>query len=371
MKFTCEKDALVSAISIAIRSVSPKSAITALEGVYMRAGNDLQLTGFNLETGVTIRVDAEIQDCGECVMPARLFFDIVRKMPDDTVTISVDDGLKVTLRSGIATFTIMAEDSSDYPELPDVEFTNGISIPQKALRELISGTLFASSQNPARPILTGCLIEVEENCITMVAVDGFRLAKRSFHTPEPTGRLLKFVVPADALRELEKILEDTEEKAVFTLGPRHILFEVGRVTLVSRILEGEFMDWRRVMPDYNPIKLCANVSALTASIERVSLIVSEKTKSPVRCIFGENVVDFRTVTTIGSAHDICSLSGDGKDLEIGFNCRYLLDALKVIPTGEVMLELSNHLSPVILTPCEGSGENFSYMVLPVRIKPGI
>ncbi len=371
MNFTCEKAALVSAISIAIRSVAPKSAIAALEGVYMRAGTHLELTGFNLETGVTIRVDAEIRDCGECVMPARLFFDIVRKMPDDTVNISVDSGLKATLRSGITTFTIMAEDAADYPELPDVQFTNGISIPQRALRELISGTLFAASQNPARPILTGCLIEVEDAMITMVAVDGFRLARRSFHTPAPTGRLLKFVVPADALRELEKILEDSEENAVFTLGPRHILFEVGAVTLVSRILEGEFMDWRRVMPEYNSICLCANVSALTASIERVSLIVSEKMKSPVRCVFGEDVADFRTMTTIGSAHDVCSIAGNGKELEIGFNCRYLLEALRVIPAGEVMLELSNQLSPVIFTPCEGSDVDFSYMVLPVRIKSSI
>lgn len=371
MKFTCEKAKLVSAISVAIRTVAPKSAIAALEGIHMRAGEDLQLTGFNLETGITVRVDADISECGECIMPARLFFDIVRKMPDDDVTISVDDGLKVSIRSGIASFTIMATSAEDYPELPDVQFTNGIPIPQRALRELIGGTIFAVSQNQARPILTGCLIEVEDRAITMVAVDGFRLARRSYHTPESTGRLLKFVVPADALREVEKILEDTDDNAVFTLGPKHILFEMGDATLVCRILEGEFLDWRRVIPDYNPIRLCADVSTLTNSIERVSLIVSEKIKSPVRCLFSQNSADFRTVTTVGSAHDVCTVSGDGRELEIGFNCRYLLDALKAVPTDEVMLELSNQLSPIILTPCEGADFDFSYMVLPVRLKAGM
>ena len=370
MKFTCEKAKLVSAISVAIRTVAPKSAIAALEGIYMRAGEDLQLTGFNLETGITVRVEADIAECGECIMPARLFFDIVRKMPDDEVSIHVDADLKVRIRSGISSFSIMATDPEDYPELPDVAFTNGIRIPQNALRELISGTIFAVSQNQARPILTGCLIEVDENTITMVGVDGFRLARRCYHTAEPTGRLLKFVVPAEALREVEKILEDTDEPAIFTLGPKHILFEMGASTLVCRILEGEFLNWRRVIPDFNPIRLCANVNALTASIERVNLIVSEKLKSPVRCLFSQDCADFRTVTTIGSAHDVCSLSGDGKDLEIGFNCRYLLDALKAVPTDEVMLELSNQLSPIILTPCEGSEYDYSYMVLPVRLKAG-
>lgn len=371
MKFTCEKVKLVSAISIAIRTVSPKSAISALEGIHVRAGENLHLTGFNLETGISVQMDAEISECGECVMPARLFFDIVRKMPDDYVTVFVNDNLKANISSGISSFSIMAMDAEDYPELPDVAFSNGISIPQRALRELIGGTIFATSQNQARPILTGCLIEVEEYDITMVAVDGFRLARRSYHTSIPTGRLLKFVVPADALREVEKILEDTEENAVFTLGPKHILFEIGNATLVCRILEGEFLDWRRVIPDFNPIRLCANVSTITNSIERVNLIVSEKIKSPVRCLFSKDCADFRTVTTIGSAHDACSVSGDGKELEIGFNCRYLLDALKAIPTSEVILELSDQLSPIVLTPCDKNEYDFSYMVLPVRLKAGV
>src|SRR5699024_9970788 len=138
-------------------------------------------------------------------------------------------------------------------------------------------------------------------------------------------------------------------------------------TLICRLLEGEFLDWRRVVPANNPIHLTANVEQLTASIERVSLIVSEKLKSPVRCSFGENRADFRTVTTIGAAHDVCPMAGDGKELEIGFNCRYLLEALRAIPTPETTLELSNSLSPVVMTPTDG-GNQYAYMVLPVRLK---
>ena len=145
---------------------------------------------------------------------------------------------------------------------------------------------------------------------------------------------------------------------------------MGNTTLVCRVIEGEFMDWRRVIPEFHPISLCANVSALTDSIERVSLIVTEKLKSPVRCVFSQDRADFRTTTTLGAAHDVCSLAGDGKDLEIGFNCRYLLEALRAVPADEVMLELSNALSPIVLSPCEGSDRDFAYMVLPVRLKAG-
>ena len=366
MKFTCEKALLVSAISVAGRTVSPKSTIPCLEGILLRAGVGVQLTGFNLETGITVKVDADVKEAGICVMPARLFFDIIRKLPDEEVTVEVDDKLQVSIRGGVSSFQITALDAEDYPELPDVNAAQGIEIPQAALREMIGGTIFSVSENQARPIHTGCLIEVKDDGITMVAVDSFRLARRTWHSEEPIGRTQKFVVPATGLREVEKILNDCDEPAVFTLGDKHILFEIGNATLVCRILEGDFIDWRRVVPSDNPTVLTANVAELMSSIERVSLIVSEKVKSPVRCTFGENIADFKTVNTIGSAHDTCSIAGNGGQLEIGFNCRYLLDALRAVPSEEVTLELKNGLSPIIFTPVDEKYD-FAYMVLPVRL----
>lgn len=367
MKFVCEKALLVSAISVASRTVAQKSAITALEGIHVKAGMKLQLSGYNLETGITVSIPADISEHGECIMPARLFFDIIRKLPDEEVSIAVDDNYQVSIRCGISSFSITATDAENYPELPDVEYDNAVSVPQRALKELISGTIFSVSENQARPIHTGCLFEVDNDSMTVVAVDGYRLALRRFALEASTGRTMKFVAPAAALKEVEKILSDTDEPAKFTLGTKHILFEVGDATLVCRLLEGEFLDWRRVVPTQNPILLTANVSRLTACIERVGLIISEKIKSPVRCTFGENSGDFRTITTIGAAHDVCPLAGDGKDLEIGFNCRYLLEALRAVPTEETTLELSNGLSPIVLTPTDGS-DRYAYMVLPVRLK---
>ena len=369
MKFTCEKNALVSAISVASRTVAQKSTIPALEGIYIRAGVKLTLSGYNLETGITISVDAEIQQTGACIMPSRLFFDIIRKLPGDTVSISVDEKFKVSIRGGISSFSITAMSSEDYPELPDVGDGREIYIPQNKLKELISGTIFAVSENQGRPIHTGVKFEVTNDAITAVAVDGFRLARRTFHPEEGTGRELNFVVPAAGLKEVEKILTDVEDNAAFTLGTKHILFQVGNATLVCRLLEGEFLDWRRVVPSNCPIKMVANVGDLASSVERVGLIVSEKYKSPVRCMFGNQELLMRTSTTIGAAEDRCSLAGDGQELEIGFNVRYLAEALRVIPSEEVTLELTNGLSPIVLTPVDEK-EDFAYMVLPVRIKNG-
>ena len=367
MRFTCEKSMLVTGLNITGRTVAQKSALSAIEGILCRAGVGLNLTGYNMETAITYQIDAEVTDAGACILPAKLFGDIIRRLPEGPVTVVVDDNYKVSIRAGYASFNISAEPADDYPELPDVGSGRSIRIPQTALKELISGTIFAVSENQGRPIHTGVKFEVEDNSVSAIAVDGFRLARRTYHTEEPTGRNLSFVVPAQGLKEVEKIVSDNDEDVAFTLGTKHILFQMGCATLICRLLEGDFLDWRRVVPTNCPIKLVANVGELASSIDRVGLIVSEKYKSPVRCIFSNQVLQLRTNTTIGAAEDRCTISGDGGELEIGFNVRYLADALRVIPSDEVVLELTNGLSPIVMTPVDNK-QDFAYMVLPVRIK---
>ena len=367
MRFTCEKNALLQGLNIAGRTVAQKSSLSAIEGILCRAGSGLSLTGYNMETAITYQIEADVADGGECVLPARLFSDIIRRLPEGGVTVVVDDNYRVSIRSGFSSFTISAESADEYPDLPDVSTGHAIRIPQNKLKELISGTIFAVADNQARPIHNGVKFEVTPDSITAVAVDGFRLARRTYHPEEPTGRELSFVVPATGLKEVEKILTDTDAPAGFTLGPKHILYQLGDAVLVCRLLEGDFLDWRRVVPTNCPIKLVASVYELAASVERVGLIVSEKYKSPIRCVFGNQELQMRTATTIGSAEDKCSYAGDGQELEIGFNVRYMADALRAVPTEEVTLELTNGLSPIVLTPVDDK-EDFAYMILPVRIK---
>ena len=367
MRFTCEKNQLQQGLNIAGRTVAQKSSLSVIEGVLCKAGQGLSLTGYNMETAITYLIEADVTDPGQCILPAKLFGDIIRRLPEGPVTVVVDDNYKVSIRAGFASFTISAESADDYPDLPDVSDGKAIRIPQSALKELISGTIFAVSENQGRPIHTGVKFEVKDDAVSAIAVDGFRLARRTFHAEESTGRDLSFVVPAAGLKEVEKILTDSDDNVAFTLGGKHILYQIGNATLVCRLLEGEFLDWRKVVPFNCPIKLIANVSDLASSVERVGLIVSEKYKSPVRCVFSNQVLSMRTNTTIGAAEDRCSIAGDGKELEIGFNVRYLADALKVVPSEEVTLELTNGLSPIVLTPVDDK-KDFAYMILPVRIK---
>ncbi len=367
MRFTCEKNMLVTGLNIASRTVAQKSSISVLEGILCKAGLGISLTGYNMETAITYDIEAEVSDPGACILPARLFGDIIRRLPEGPVTVVVDDSYKVSIRSGYASFTISAESSEDYPELPDVNDGRPVKLPQNKLKELINGTIFAVSENQGRPIHTGVKFEVADDTITTIAVDGFRLARRTYYPEEGTGREMNFVVPSAGLKEVEKIVSDSDDPASFTLGRKHILFQVGKATLVCRLLEGEFLDWRRVVPTNCPIKLVAHVSDLASSVERVGLIVSEKYKSPIRCVFGNQELQMKTNTTIGVAEDRCSFAGDGKELEIGFNVRYLAEALKAVPSEEVTLELTNGLSPIVMTPAEDKYD-FSYMVLPVRIK---
>lgn len=364
--FTCDKDKLIATISVASRTVSQKSTIPALEGLYVTAGKLLTLTGYNLETGISVSMEADVKEMGSAIFPAKLLGDIVRKLPDDMVTIHVDEKYRVKIVSGISSFSIMASSADDYPNLPDVEYDKAIYVPQNVLKDMISGTIFSVSENQARPIQTGCKFEISPDDITVVAVDGYRLALRREKIDNPESRKLNFVCPSPALRELEKILEDTDETASFTLGTRHIMFQVGNATLVCRVLEGEFLDWRRVVPNDNPIKLGVNVKNLTSSLERVSLIVSEKIKSPVRMTIGENIMALRTSNSIGDAYDECQIAGNGEDMEIGFNCKYILEALKAIPEDDIIFELKTNLSPAVMNPTEGN--KFTYMVLPVRLK---
>ena len=369
MKFSCEKALLQAAISTTSRAVSPKSSIPALEGILLEAGSDLRLTGYNLETDIRTIVPADIREEGTLVLGARLFGEIVRKLPDDIVTFQSENYM-VNIKCGMSEFNILGTDPEEFPELPTVEYQNSLILPQSRLKAMISQTLFAVSDNESRPIHTGSLFEVDSEGLTIVSVDGYRLALRHESIDKKEGaETFSFVVPGAALSEVEKICSDMDEPASVTQGARHVMFKVGDTMLVSRRLEGEFLAYRQAIPRNNTIHVEGDTRALLSSIDRVSLIISDKLKSPLRCVFDSNLLKISTKTAIGDAYDECPLSGDGGGLEIGFNNKYLMDALKAAPADKVRLELTTGVSPCVILPTEGE-ENFLYMVLPVRLKAG-
>jgi len=366
MKFSCEKALLLSAVATASRTVAVKSSIPALEGILIEAGGALHLTGYNLETGIRTIVPAEISQSGSLVLSARLFGEIVRKLPDDTVYFSAKNYM-VNIKCGLSEFNILGTDPEEFPELPSVDQQNMVSIAQNVLRSMISQTLFAVSDNESRPIHTGSLFEVEREQLTIVSVDGYRLALRHEPTQGRQGEdFFSFVVPGAALSEVEKICSGEDSISVVQ-GARHVLFQTGATILVCRRLEGEFLNYKNAIPRNNTIKITGDTKALLSSIERVSLIISDKLKSPLRCVFQDGVLLITTKTGIGDAADQCPIQGDGQDLEIGFNNKYLMDALKAAPAERLRLEFTSGVAPCLILPAEGE-ENFVYMVLPVRLK---
>lgn len=368
MKFTCEKPALLSSIVTAARAASAKSAVPALEGLLIEAGEDkVKISGYDLKTGIVAEFPADVVEAGAIVLSARLFGEIVRKMPDDYITISVSGGYMAKIECRVSEFEILGTPAADYPELPSVDYQNATTIPQKTLRAMIAQTIFAVSDNEARPIHTGALFEVEENQLTVVAVDGFRLAVRRETLSESSPAGYSFVVPGGALTEVERIALDEEEDATITVGSKHILFTIGNILLISRRLEGEFLNYKNSIPKTSDFTFEADRRQLVDAVERVSLIISDKLKSPVRCTFGDNQVHLLTVTALGKASDACEVKGNGDGLEIGFNNKYLLDALKAAPAEALTISLTSGVLPCIITPADGT-DAFLYMILPVRLK---
>lgn len=367
MKFTCEKYLLQAAVATASRAAASKSPNPALEGLLIEAAGDVKLTGYDLIKGIYTRFAADVSAAGSVILNARLFDNIVRSLPDDIVTVEADEGSLTRITCGNAEFSIMGLEAESYPDLPSVEHQKSVSIPEKTMKEMIDQTIFAVSDNEARPIYTGALFEIEAGNLTVVAVDGYRLALRRETMESAEMKDCSFIAPGTALHDLQKMCSDGDETVKIVLGNKHISFSIGNCVLITRRLEGEFLDYKKAIPSEYTYRLKADRARLLKAVDRVSLIIDDRIKNPLRCIFGKNRLNMYCVTSIGKGEDICEYEGDGEGLEIGFNNRYLQDALKAAPADKIEICLNNGSSPCVLVPEDGSGK-FIYMVLPVRLK---
>jgi len=368
MKFTCEKLLLLSAILTASRATVAKSPIPLLEGLLLEADNEkVNITGYDLKTGIVTNVPAEVEKAGGIVLNARLLGEIIRKMPGQYVTVNVNSGYIAEISSEMSDFEILGAPTSDYPELPTIDEQDTIEISESILKKMISQTNFAVSDNESRPIHTGALFETADGELTVVAVDGYRLALRREALEKEEIPELSFVIPGTALSEVERIISDGDGQVTITLGTKHIIFMIEETVLISRRLEGDFLNYKNSLPQQAKHKLKIEKDELIAAVERVSLIISDKQKSPVRCVFADGIVKLHSASALGKASDECVIDGDGENLEIGFNDRFLLEALKAAPADNVTLELNSGVTPCIISPADEKN-NFLYMILPVRLK---
>lgn len=366
MKFSCGKKAFSDAVSIISRTVSTKSTLPALEGILIKAANDsLTLTSNDLEIGMTTTIPASVTQPGDIVLNAKLFSEIIRKLPAEKVDILADEKLLTTVSSGASEFTILGIPASEFPETPALSDCVNFSIAQNVLSGMIRQTLFCISSDDSKPVHTGSLFELSENQIRIVSIDGFRLAIRTEKIQNTLD--LKFVVPGKTLSEILKMLSSESDDPIhMSIGKRHILFEINGYTLISRLLEGDFLDYRGVLVDNSSAQIRIKVRSFTDSIDRASLLISDRLKSPVRCVFEKEIVRVTCSTASGKIYDEIPAELSGDSVEMGFNNRYLLDALRACECDEVRILLNGPLSPMRVYPLEG--ENFIFLVLPVRLK---
>jgi len=366
MKFTCEKTLFSNALTMTARAVSARSTMPVLEGVLITAEEDkLSIKGYNLETAVITELGADIKENGSIVVPAKILVDIIRKFPDGVVEFESGSDFIVGISCGMSEFKIIGVDSEQFPKLPDVNKESSFEISQSLLKSMLSKVLYAVAVNENKGVHTGVLFKLENKILELVALDGFRMALRREEVE--SDRNLSFVAPSSALRELEYALKDAEDKTItIDVGQRHIQFITEDVTIMSRLLDGEFLNYRNSIPTSQNFTLSVNTRDILESVERVSLLVSDKVKNPIRMVFEDGNILINLNTSLGSAKDSCSCEGSADSLEIGFNHKYLIDAFKAaLPDEKISMKLNSALSPCVITPEDN--DSYLFMVLPVRL----
>ena len=345
MKILCNNASLCGAVTNVSKAVSERAALKSLEGIKFKLENSmLELTGYDLEIGIKTVIPVKSDDSGEFILNARLFAE--------------------TISGGVTTFNIPATSAEEYPALPKKEEENKITISQPVLKDMINQTKFAVAVTDLKPVLKGELFEIENGTLTLVALDGYRLAVR--YEPIKYDGSLKFVVPAKTLSEIAALLGDNdEETASVYLSKNHVVFELNGYLVYSRLIEGEFHPYKSAIPTTCTTEVIVDRKELIAALERSLILISDRTPSPARCYFENNSIKINCSTSVGKITDEIKADIAGPVIEIGFKCKYLLDPLKVIKEDKVKLQMSGSLLPMKIVPCEGDA--YTYLVLPVRL----
>ena len=372
MKFSCERNVLNEAINIVQKAASPKSTIPALEGILIQIGEDgiVKLSAYDLSISICYEIEADNTEKGEVILSSKLFGDIIRKMPSCYVTVEIDNkSYLTTIEGGRSNFTITGMDTENFPEVPDVLSEDGISLTYNDFRNMVRQTIFAVSITDLKPILTGVLFELnaDQGTVSAVAVDNFRLAIRKVPFAQVMGDFKKVVIPSRALNEMLKILPEGEEDLITINNSKSfVAFRYGNVKLVSRLLEGEFLDYKAALPKDYKFRVNVDVREFTHVIERAALMANATIISPIRCDFDYDRIEITTASDLGKFEDFLQVENFNEKMVIGFNYKYMLAALQACDDDVVQIELQSNLAPIILRPIEK--DDYLFLVLPLRMK---
>ena len=370
MKFKCSKNDLLNCLSSVTKSGTTKTTMPILEGILIETiGDNVKFTTNDLEIGSEYIIKATVEEEGKTVIDNKMFNEIIRKLESNEITFELNENIFI-IKSASGVFKLSTMNPEEYPKLPVFNIDSSIIIKQGIFKNMIKKTIFATSQDENRPVYTGALVTVQNNILRVVAIDGFRLALMQ-HTLEKNNNSFKAIIPGRTLSELIKILSDKDDVEVkIGVNKNQVLFEMGECIVISRIIEGDFLDYNSVIPNEFETKVRANNKALLETLERVSLFsreVSEKEKkAPIKVNINMEGIEISCTSLAGDAKENVAGVVEGKNLEIGFNPRYLMEALKVIENDEIVMNYTTNISPMIIKPVHGN--DYIYMVLPVKLR---
>ncbi len=369
MKIICNKSDLVKGVNIVSKAVPGKTTMPILECILIDATTDIiKLTANDMELGIQTEIAGDILDRGMIAIDAKIFSEIVRKLPDNEVSIETDDKLQTTIVCEKAKFDISGKPGEEFSYLPVIEKDDSIEISQFTLKEVIRQTIFSIADNESNKLMTGELFEIKDNVLRVASLDGHRISIRKIELKDQV-RDYKMVVPGKTLIEISKILSGEVESMVeISYTNNHIVFEFDNTIVVSRLIEGEYFKIDQMLSSDYDTKVRINKREFLSCIDRATLLIKEGDKKPIIIDIGDEVMELKIKSQIGSMNEEIIISKEGKDLLIGFNPKFLMDALRVIDDEEVTLYLMNAKAPCFI---KDDNESYIYLILPVNFNANI
>lgn len=365
MKIICYKDELLKGVNTVLKAVPSRTTMPILECILIQAYNgEIKLTANDMELGIETTIAGTIESQGKIALDAKILSEIVRKLPDNDVTIDADDSrFNTVITCEKACFTIKGKDGDEFSYLPSIEKSHYISISQFTLKEIIRQTIFSISASENNKMMSGELIEVNDNILKIVSLDGYRISIRKVELRDNYGSI-KVVVPGKTLSEISKILTgDVESEVLIYFTKNHILFEFDDTIVVSRLIEGEYFKINQMLSGDYETKVVVNKKELLNCIDRATLLIKESDKKPIIIDINDSSIELKLTSAIGSLEENIDVEKTGKDLMIGFNPRFIMDALRVIDDEEISIYMVNAKAPCFI---KDENENYIYLIVPVN-----
>ena len=372
MKIVCEKEKLLKGINSVIRAVPTRTTMPILEGILIQTNNNqLKLTSYDLELGIEYTMECNVIEEGNTVVNSIMFSEIIRKLPDTDINIEINENNLLVIECEGSLYKLATMNADEFPELPKIVIENSIETDQTILKNMIRKTIFAVSIEENRPIFTGCLFEVINNSLNVVAIDGFRMGWVS-NSLSSASSDFKAVIPGKTLNEVNKIILDSFDSIKIGVSKNQAIFEMENCKIVTRLLDGEFLNYASVIPKDWETRIRVNKNILQNCFERISLIssssIEKEKKYPVKISIEVGKVTISCTNQTGDAKEEMFTETEGKDLEIGVNPKYFLDALKAIDDEEIYISFGTNISPCVIKPVDETARNYTYMILPIRMK---